>query len=92
MKIVFKIISYLEGLSFLILLFIGVPMKRVADDPSIVKALGMPHGILFIMYIVFAIYVKDDYKWDRPTFIKVLVASVIPFGTFYVDRKYCKLN
>jgi integral membrane protein len=89
MKIAFKIISYLEGLSYLGLLFVGVPMKRFADDPSIVKALGMPHGILFITYVIFAFYVRDSFKWDRPTFVKVLLASIIPFGTFYIDRKYC---
>ena len=89
MKIVFKIISYLEGLSYLALLFVGVPMKRLADDPSIVKALGMPHGMLFIAYIVIAFYVREQFKWNNKTFVLVLLASIIPFGTFYIDRKYC---
>ncbi len=85
---VFKIISYLEGISYLILLFIGVPMKYIAGDPSIVKAIGMPHGVLFIVYIFMAIVVRQKLKWNTLSFIIVLIASVIPFGTFYVDKKY----
>ena len=84
----FKIISYLEGISYLVLLFIGVPMKYLANDPSIVKAFGMPHGVLFIVYIFLAIVVRQKLKWNTTAFIIVLVASIVPFGTFYVDKKY----
>jgi|TARA_B110000908_G_scaffold13231_1_gene15311 integral membrane protein len=63
-------------------------MKYIADDPSIVKAVGMPHGVLFIVYIFLAIVVRQKLKWNTLPFIIVLIASVIPFGTFYVDKKY----
>lgn len=85
---VFKIVSYLEGISYLLLLGVGVPMKYLANDPSMVKALGMPHGLLFVAYIFLAIAVRQLKNWDIKTFLIVLVASVIPFGTFYVDKKY----
>lgn len=84
----FKIISYLEGLSYLVLLFIGVPMKYLANNDAIVKAVGMPHGILFMAYIILAIVVRQLLNWNTKTTLIVLVASVIPFGTFYVDKKY----
>lgn len=89
MKGAFKIISYLEGISYLLLLFVGVPMKYALGNPVVVKALGMPHGLLFIAYIIMAIYVKDRFGWNAKTFLLVLLASIIPFGTFYIDRKYC---
>ena len=47
---IFRIIACLEGISYIILLFIGVPLKYIAHNEIIVKALGMPHGILFILY------------------------------------------
>jgi len=86
--ILFRLVSYLEGISYLILLFIGVPMKYMANDPTIVKSIGMPHGILFIIYIFLAIVIRQKLQWNTTTFISVLIASVIPFGTFYVDKKY----
>lgn len=63
-------------------------MKYAAGDPSMVKLLGMPHGIFFMAYIALAFWIKGQMKWDTKTFLIVLVASLIPFGTFYVNRKY----
>ena len=84
----FRITSYLEGISYLLLLGIGVPLKYLAGNDSLVKSLGMPHGILFMAYIFLAIIIKQKMNWDNKTIIIVLIASVIPFGTFYVDKKY----
>ena len=86
----FRISSYLEGISYLLLLGVGVPLKYLANDDSWVKALGMPHGILFIAYIFLAIVIKQKLNWDNKTMFIVLLAAIIPFGTFYVDRKYLK--
>ncbi|MDC0177838.1 DUF3817 domain-containing protein [Polaribacter sp.] len=88
MKNIFRIISFLEGTTFLLLLFIAVPIKYFQGDVSYVKMLGMPHGILFMLYLVLAIILKKEMNWNYKTLGIVLVASVIPFGTFYVDKKY----
>ena len=90
MKTTFKIVAILEGLSYLILLFIATPIKYIGHDESWVKMFGMPHGLLFVAYVVLAFLVKPEYKWDVKTFLIVLAASVIPFGTFYVDKKYLR--
>lgn len=90
MKNTFRVISILEGLSYIILLFIAVPIKYLGNDESYVKIFGMPHGLLFVVYIVLAYLIKDDLKWNSKTFWTVLVASVIPFGTFYIDKKYLR--
>ena len=84
----FKITSFLEGMSYLLLLFVAVPMKYWGSDESMVKLLGMPHGMFFLAYIGLAFWIKDQMKWDNKSFLIVLVASLIPFGTFYVNRKY----
>ena len=161
----FRIIAFLEGVSYLLLLFIAVPIKYNFGDVSYVKLLGMPHGILFIVYIVIAFlmqfgkygsalelkillkelnqskrlkaigicllvitvsimidiflvekravgyalyifsttltiyiwkrivnakYLCNKKKWGNKVFLIILLASLIPFGTFYIDRKYLK--
>jgi len=85
---IFKITSHLEGLSYLLLLFVGVPLKYFGDNPVLVKALGMPHGLLFMAYIVLALWIRSQMKWDVKTTLIVLVASILPFGTFYIVKKY----
>jgi|TARA_B110000914_G_scaffold221937_1_gene234554 integral membrane protein len=88
MKNVFRLVSFLEGISYLLLLFIAVPIKYLQGDASYVKILGMPHGILFMSYIVLAIVIQNQMKWSLKTLGIVGLASVIPFGTFYVNKKY----
>jgi integral membrane protein len=87
---VFRVVALLEGLSYLLLLFVAVPIKYFSHDPQYVKLLGMPHGILFIGYIILAILLKTELKWNTSTFTKILLASIIPFGTFYIDKHYLK--
>ena len=88
MKNVFRLISFLEGISYLLLLFIAVPIKYLQEDATYVKILGMPHGILFMGYIILAILIQKQMKWNLKTMGIVVLASIIPFGTFYVDKKY----
>ena len=87
---IFRITAILEGVSYILLLFIATPVKYVLNDPQYVKLLGMPHGLLFIGYIILAFMLKSELKWNTRQFTIVLVASIIPFGTFYMDRKYLK--
>lgn len=85
---IFKAVSFLEGVSYILLLFVAVPMKYIGGQDYMVKALGMPHGILFMAYIVMALVLKVKLKLDNKLTFKILIASLIPFGTFYVNRKY----
>lgn len=87
---IFRIIAYLEGISYILLLFIAVPVKYSLDDPQYVKLLGMPHGLLFMTYIVLAIILRRKFEGNKKSFGFVLLASIIPFATFYIDRKYLK--
>lgn len=87
---IFRIVAFLEGVSYILLLFIATPIKYFMGNPEYVKLLGMPHGLLFMAYVIIAFMIKSDFNWSRKEFITVLIASVIPFGTFYVDRKYLK--
>ena len=86
----FRIIALLEGLSYILLLFVAVPLKYFFRDLTYVKLLGMPHGILFVAYLGFAFYFKQEQNWSMKTLTIILLGSVMPFGTFYVDNKYFK--
>ena len=88
----FRIISYLEGISYILLLFIAVPIKYYGNDPSFVKLLGMPHGLLFVAYVILSLVSSKKYRWNSKKTLVVLISSVIPFGTFYVDYKYLKTD
>lgn len=84
----FRVISYLEGISYILLLFVGVPLKYFGNNAILVKMLGMPHGLLFITYILLVLFIKPNFNWNKKDFSLILLASVIPFGTFYIDKKY----
>ena len=86
----FRAISLLEGISFLSLLLFAMPMKYIYNNPIYVKNIGMAHGILFILYIIYAIFLKIQKNWDSKKFMIIILASVLPFGTFYIDKKYLK--
>jgi len=87
---IFRIVAFLEGLSYILLLFIATPVKYFGDNPQYVKMLGMPHGILFMLYIILAFMLKQENNWFRDNFKMVLLASIIPFGTFYLDHKHLR--
>jgi len=90
MRNFFRIVAFLEGLSYILLMSVGLYFKYQLGDPSYVKLLGMPHGLLFVSYLILAFLIKDDEQWGNKDFGIIMLASILPFGTFYIDRKYLK--
>ena len=88
----FRIIAFLEGLSYILLLFVGVPLKYFGNDVTLVKMLGMPQGFLFMAYIAFIIVLRFDNPWFKKHFILIALASIIPFGTFVVEHKLREID
>jgi integral membrane protein len=83
-----RIVAFLEGVSLLILVFVGMPFKYWLNNPALVKTLGPIHGILFLLFVVNTIGVGVEQSWKfKTTTWKVLLSSFIPFGTFYIDKK-----
>lgn len=87
---IFKLVATLEGISLLVLLFIAMPLKYIWDSPWMVQKVGMAHGVLFIAYIVLAFLVKTEMKLNTKQFLMVCIYSVIPYGTFIMEKKYLK--
>ncbi|CAG4993821.1 hypothetical protein DYBT9275_01241 [Dyadobacter sp. CECT 9275] len=83
-----RIIAFLEGMSYLILLGIAMPLKYLAGMPQPVRMIGMAHGVLFILYVLLLIQVAIERQWSIKKSLLAFVASLIPFGTFYADVKW----
>ena len=82
-----RVVGLLEGLSFLLLLFIAMPMKYMFDNPVLVKYVGMGHGVLFILFLIVLFAVCEKQKWSITIFLMGLAASILPFGPFVFDRR-----
>lgn len=88
MKLCFRIVAFLEGVSYILLITFGLYFKYQLNDESYVKLLGMPHGLLFMLYILIAILLRKNQGWNTKDFGIILLASLIPIGTFYIEYRY----
>lgn len=80
----FRLIASLEGISFLVLIGIAVPLKYVWGQPWLVQNTGMIHGILFVLYLFNIIQNKIELGWATGKTVLAMLLSMVPFGTFYV--------
>lgn len=87
---IFKIIAFLEGISLLVLFTNMLVIKPMNIDlyKTLLFPIGMAHGLLFLAYIVLATVLKFEKKWNFKKYFLICIASVLPFGTFYVEKKY----
>lgn len=83
---VFRMIALAEGVSFLTLLFAAMPMKYFMGMPEVVRVAGSIHGVLFILYVGLLAILHIKQRWSFMFSLYALVASVIPFGTFVLDK------
>lgn len=86
----FRVIAIAEGISFLLLLFIAMPLKYWADMPEAVKYTGWAHGVLFVAYIIFLLEIRSDLQWSFGKTLVAFSASLMPFGPFLMDRYILK--
>lgn len=82
----FRVIAIAEGISYLVLLFIAMPLKYWAGFSSAVTYTGWVHGLLFILYILAMISAVFNEKWNTKRTIIAFFASLIPFATFVLER------
>ncbi|MFD2612010.1 DUF3817 domain-containing protein [Paenibacillus gansuensis] len=88
----FRYIGIFEGISFLVLLGIAMPLKYMADWPEAVTVVGGLHGFLFVLYMIALAVVTLQLRWKITTVLGAFAAAFLPFGTFIMDgrirRKY----
>ncbi|WP_045689790.1 DUF3817 domain-containing protein [Hymenobacter sp. AT01-02] len=82
-----RAVGFLEGISFLVLLGIAMPLKYLAGEPAAVRIVGMAHGVLFVLYLLLVLQASLEHSWSWRKALLALVVSVVPFGTFWADKK-----
>lgn len=84
---IFRKVAVAEGWSYVLLVFVAMPLKYWADMPLAVKYTGWAHGLLFMLYIVFLIMAWVEYKWSFKKAALFGLASLLPFAPFWVDKQ-----
>lgn len=86
----FRKIAIWEGISFLLLLGIAMPIKYALGNPWPVKIVGWAHGVLFVAYVIFLFQAAAEHSWSLKKSAVAFVASLVPFGPFLFDRHLTK--
>ena len=82
-----RVIGFLEGMSFVVLLGIAMPLKYFADEPGAVRVVGMAHGVLFLLYVLAVFQAAVEHGWKLKLIALLLVASLLPAGPFVADAR-----
>jgi integral membrane protein len=82
-----RLVGFLEGASFLLLVGVAMPLKYFAGMPEAVRVVGMAHGVLFLAYVVTIVHAHVEYDWPVKRSALLFVAALLPFGPFIADRK-----
>ncbi|MEO6814112.1 MAG: DUF3817 domain-containing protein [Ginsengibacter sp.] len=86
----FRLIAIIEGISYIVLLFIAMPLKYFAGFPDAVKYTGWVHGLLFMLYLLGLISAKINLDWGFKKTVVAFLASLIPFATFVLEKSLRK--
>jgi integral membrane protein len=86
----FFAVAFLEGVSYLILVLIAMPLKYLANSPEMVKKVGMAHGLLFVLFVITLLQVATDTNWKWSKTLLAFGTSFLPFGTFWFEAKHRK--
>lgn len=88
---IFRKIALLEGISYLLLFAVTMPLKYLLDMPQPNYIVGLIHGLLFVVYCIYSLIIfKEIDDWNYKTLGIVLIASLLPFATFILDKKLLK--
>ncbi len=87
---IFRLAAVIEGVSYLLLLLVAMPLKYLAHYNSAVLYTGWVHGVLFILFLILLLAVWIKYKWSFGKVLFAFLMSIIPFGTFMLDKKLKK--
>ncbi|SFG89450.1 DUF3817 domain-containing protein [Pedobacter insulae] len=84
---IFRKVAVAEGLSYILLIFVAMPLKYWAEMPLAVKYTGWVHGLLFVLYGICLVMAWQERKWNFGKVVLIFVASLLPFAPFIVDKR-----
>lgn len=87
---IFRIISVIEGLSYIYLMFYVMPLKYIYNELALMKSIGMIHGILFILFVIFLFSYKKIYKINNDLAFDFFIYSLTPFGFILIEKRIKK--
>lgn len=82
----FRVVALLEGLSFVVLLFVAMPLKYLADLPLAVRIVGSLHGLLFLVFLIALFRAASERRWPLSRSAVAFASSLVPFATLLFDR------
>ncbi len=83
----YRVIAYIVGVMLLLLLFVAMPLKYLADDPGAMNIIGPLHGFLYVVYLLGTFDLFRRVRWSLPRLVLMALAGTIPFLSFYAERK-----
>ncbi len=87
----YRVMAYVVGVVLLVLVFVAVPLKYLADSPGLVRTVGPVHGFLYIVYLLVSFHLAVKSRWPLPRTLVVLLAGTVPFLSFLVERQVTRL-
>lgn len=83
-----RIIALLEGVSYLLLLGVCMPLKYIFNLPQYTYPVGLAHGVLFVSYCMLVIIYAKKMQWTLKQVAFLEFLSLLPFGTFYAEKRW----
>ena len=87
-----RLVAILEGISYIALLFVAMPMKYYFNQPELIRPVGMLHGWLFVLYVLLLLLGHYKTGWGWKITFAGFILSLLPFGTFYAERQWFRLK
>lgn len=82
----YRVIAYVVGVVLIVLVLVGMPLKYLGDDPTVVQTVGPAHGFLYIVYLAATFDVARRARWPLTRTALVMLAGTVPFLSFYAER------
>jgi integral membrane protein len=83
----YRVLANIVGVLLAVLVFVGIPLKYLADKPGTVAIVGFAHGMLYIVYCLTIIDLSIRLRWPLKRIIPLVLAGIIPIMTFVMERK-----
>ncbi|MEX1025021.1 MAG: DUF3817 domain-containing protein [Planctomycetota bacterium] len=87
-----RVVSLLEGLSYLALVFVAMPLKYAWGEPGAVRVVGMAHGVLFVAFVLALVLATRAARLGLGTQARLFVLSLIPFGFVLIEKQLAGLS
>ncbi len=83
----FRLVSLLEGVSYVVLLGVAMPLKYLAGLPMAVRYVGSAHGLLFVLFLYTLFEAAGAGRWSLKKSALAFLAAVVPLGAFVLERR-----